>query len=155
MAPQKAGIYKFLITQKDSLGQIKTSDSPVSMTVIEKTAIVPVATPTYKNIKTTTTGSRIVFDFGVDTPPASLAGFKIAYGKNADSLSEEVSTHTIDRIASTTKSGAYTWYIDTIPVGTYTFKIFGRTKDGSLISGLTSEPIVATIGKDSCTIGNV
>ena len=46
------------------------------MTVIDKVVvpvIVPTAVPTFKNIKTITTGSRIVFDFGVDNPPADLA----------------------------------------------------------------------------------
>ena len=61
----------------------------------------------------------------------------------------------INKIASKTLSGAYTWYIDKIPEGIYTFKIFGRAQDGTLINGFTSEPIVASIGKEGCTIGNV
>lgn len=52
-------------------------------------------------------------------------------------------------------SGTYNWYIDKITPDTYTFKIFGRASDGSLISGLVSEPIVATLGMQSCTIGNI
>lgn len=131
MSPQKAGLYKLPITQKDTLGQIKTIDSPTSLTVTEKT-LSPV--PAFKNIKTTTIGSRIVFDFSLDNAPADLASFKIAYGKNADSLSQETTTLSLDRIASTTTPGGYTWYIDKIPTDTYTFKIFGRTKDGSLIA---------------------
>ncbi len=129
-------------------------DSPTSLTVTERltTAIV---TPTFKNVKTTTTGSKVVFDFSVENAPAEMTSFKIAYGKNADNLTQEVTTLTLDRIASITNSGGYTWYIDKIPTDTYTFKIFGRTASGTLIAGLVSEPIVATIGKDSCTIGNV
>ncbi len=77
------------------------------MTVTEKVVpvIVPVAVPTFKNIKTVTTGSKIVFDFGVDNPPANLVGFKIAYGQNADSLSQEVNTLPLERISSPTIPG--------------------------------------------------
>lgn len=157
VAPQKAGIYKLLLTQKDAIWQVKTSDSPTSMTVLEKqiAPVEPVAVPKFKNVKTVTSGSRIIFDFGIDNLPATIKDFKIAYGQNADSLSKEVNTLPLERIPSTTQSGGYTWYIDSIPEGTYTFKIFGRAQDGALISGFISEPIVATIGKDSCTIGNV
>lgn len=127
------------------------------MTVLEKqiAPVEPVAVPKFKNVKTVTSGSRIIFDFGIDNLPATIKDFKIAYGQNADSLSKEVNTLPLERIPSTTQSGGYTWYIDSIPEGTYTFKIFGRAQDGALISGFISEPIVATIGKDSCTIGNV
>lgn len=154
VAPQKSGVYKLPLTQKDSLGQIKTMDSPTSLTVTERLAAATV-TPTFKNVKTTTIGSKVVFDFSVENAPVDMTSFKIAYGKNADSLTQEVTTLSLDRIASTTSSGGYTWYIDKVPADTYTFKIFGRTASGTLIAGLVSEPIVATIGKDSCTIGNV
>ena len=154
VAPQKSGVYKLPLTQKDSLGQIKTMDSPTSLTVTERLAPATV-TPTFKNVKTTTIGSKIVFDFSIENAPVDMTSFKIAYGKNADSLTQEVTTLSLDRIASTTSSGGYTWYINKVPADTYTFKIFGRTASGTLIAGLVSEPIVATIGKDSCTIGNV
>ncbi len=154
VAPQKPGFYKLPLTQKDSLGQVKTLDSPTSLTVTERLTAT-VVTPTFKNVKTTTTGSRVVFDFSIENAPADMTSFKIAYGKNADALTQEVTTLTLDRIASTTSSGGYTWYIDKVPTDTYTFKIFGRTASGTLIAGLVSEPIITTIGKDSCTIGNV
>ena len=160
VAPQKWGTYKLMITQKDSLGQSKTFDSPTSLTVTENLTVptpAPTTTPipTFKNVKTTTEWSRVVFDFAIENAPSDMTSFKIAYGKNADSLTQEVTTLTIDKIASKVNSGSYTWYIDKVPTDTYTFKIFGRTASGTLISGLVSEPIVATLGKDSCTIGNV
>ena len=70
----------------------------------------------------------------MENSPADLKSFKIAYGKDANSLSQEVTTYTIDRIASPTTPGGYTWYIDRIPADTYTFKFFGRTQEGALIS---------------------
>lgn len=157
IAPQNAGTYKLSISQKDALGQSKTTESEVSLTTTPKPVVLPtlLPSPSFKNVKAVTTGSKVVFDFSVENAPTDLAGFKIAFGANADSLTQEVTTYTLDRIASPTGSGAYTWYINKIPEGTYTFKIFGRTQDGTLISGLVSEPIVATLGKDSCTIGNV
>jgi hypothetical protein len=107
-------------------------DSPTSLTVTERIATVIVA-PTFKNVKTTTTGSKVVFDFSVENPPVDMTSFKIAYGKNADSLTQEVTTLTLDRITSPTNFLGYAWYIDKIPADTYTFKIFGRTASGTLI----------------------
>lgn len=78
VAPQKAGTYAFPITQKDALGQSKTTDSPTSLIVTEK-VIAPGVPPTFKNIKTVTSGTRITFDFGVENAPENLSGFKIAY----------------------------------------------------------------------------
>jgi hypothetical protein len=153
VAPQKPDTYKITITQKDAVGQTKSTDASTTLTTTEKLAA-PQA-QVFKNIKTTTVGSKIVFEFGLDNPPASLSAFRIAYGKSADSLSTEVNTQTLDKIASKTASGTYTWYIDKIPADTYTFKIFGKSADGSLISGIVSEPIIATLGTDSCTIGNI
>lgn len=157
VAPKKAGAYTLPITQKDSLGQTKTTEPSTKLTVIEKVAVptTPSVVPTFKNIKTTVNGSKVVFDFSVENMPSDLKSFKIAYGKDANSLSQEVTTYTLDRIASPTTPGGYTWYIDRIPPDTYTFKIFWRTQEGALISWFVSEPIVATIGKDSCSIGNV
>ncbi len=156
VAPQKAGVYKLSIAQKDALGQNKTSDSPTSLTVTEKLVTVPdVVPPTFKNIKTVVTWGKIVFDFWVENAPADLLNIKIAYGKNADTLSQEVITYPLTRIQSSTNSGSYTWYVDKLPEDTYTFKLFGLNQSGSLISGFVSEPIIAAIGKDSCTIGNV
>ena len=117
--------------------------------------VAPGVPPSFKNVKAVTTATRITFDFAVENAPETLTSFKIAYGKDADSLSQEVVTLPINKIASKTLSGAYSWYIDKIPEGTYTFKIFGRAQDGSLINGFVSEPVVATIGKEGCTIGNV
>jgi hypothetical protein len=90
------------------------------------------AAPTakFKNIKTTTKDSKVIFDFGVENPPTELAGFRISYGQNADSLNQEVNTLSLDKIVSTTTPGGYTWYVDKITPGTYTFKIFGRTQAG-------------------------
>jgi hypothetical protein len=153
VAPQKPGTYKITITQKDALGQTKSTDASTTLITTEKLAA-PQA-QVFKNIKTTTKGSKIIFEFGLENPPASLSTFRIAYGKNADSLSQETNTWTLDKIASKTASGTYTWYIDKIVADTYTFKIFGKSADGALISGIVSEPIVATIGTDSCTIGNI
>lgn len=159
VAPMKAWVYKLPISQKDALGQVKTAESTTVLTVTEKVVVVvpptPVPVPAFKNLKTVTTGSKIVFDFWVENAGSDLSGFKIAYGPNADALNQEVVTLPLNRIPSQLVPGGYTWYVDKIPEGTYTFKIFGRTQDGSLISNFASEPIVATIGKDSCTIGNV
>ncbi len=126
ITPQKSGVYAIKINQKDSLGQSKSTDSPTSLTVTEKLTA-PTVPPTFKNVKTTTVGDRITFDFAVDNAPLDLTSFKIAYGKNADSLSQEVTTLPIDKIASKMNSGSYIWYIDSLPTDTYTFKIFGRT----------------------------
>ena len=53
VAPQKSGVYAMKISQKDSLGQSKTTDSPTALTVTEK-LMAPTVSPTFKNVKTTT-----------------------------------------------------------------------------------------------------
>jgi hypothetical protein len=65
---------------------------------------VPVAQPIFKNVKTTTLGSRVTFEFSVENAPADLKSFKIAYGKDANNLSNETDSFTLDRIASKTAS---------------------------------------------------
>ena len=65
----------------------------------------PLVLPVFKNVKTTTLGSKIVFDFAMDNTPADLTSFKIAYGKNADSLTQEVTTMPLDKITSTMTPG--------------------------------------------------
>lgn len=102
IAPQKPGTYKITITQKDALGQTKSTDASTTLTTTEKLEA-PQA-QVFKNVKTTTTGSKIVFAFELDNPPTTLSSFRIAYGKNADSLSQEVSTWTLDRMMSKTNS---------------------------------------------------
>ena len=61
--------------------------------------------PTFKNVKTTTEGSRVVFDFAIENAPSDMTSFKIAYGKNADSLTQEVTTMNLDKIASMSSPG--------------------------------------------------
>lgn len=126
VAPKNPGIYKISIAQKDALGQVKNTESTTALTTTAKLEA-PKPVPTFKNVKTTVVGSKIIFDFSVENPPTDLQSFKIAYGKNADSLTSEVTTYTLDRIQSKTTSGAYTWYIDKLDATPYTFKIFGRT----------------------------
>jgi hypothetical protein len=62
-------------------------------------------------------------------------------------------TYSTGKIQGT--GGVYSWYIDKLEAKTYTFKIFGAKVDNSLIGGLVSEPITATIGKDAVTVANV
>jgi hypothetical protein len=159
VAPNREWTYKITITQKDALGQAKTTDSPTSLTVTPKIespiTITPPLISSFRNVKTVTQTGQVIFDFSVENPPAELRSFKIAYGTDANSLTKEVNTYTLDRIRSRDTAWGYSWYVDNLTPGTYTFKIFGRTEEGTTISWLVSEPIVATIGQPGCTIGNV
>lgn len=64
----------------------------------------------------------MIFTFGVENIPTELSQFKIAYGENADSLSEQVITKSANEIVSS--GGIYSWYIDKLEPKSYTFRIF-------------------------------
>lgn len=154
VAPSKEWNYTITIAQKDALGQSKSHEADTKLVVTPKMEA-PKPVPAFKNIKTVSRDDRVIFDFSVENASTDLHSFKIAYGTDANSLSNEVNTFSLDRIGSQEVSGGYTWYIAWLDEGTYTFKIYGRTREGALISDLVSEPIVVTVGKTSCTIGNV
>ena len=78
--------------------------------------------------------------------------FKIAYGESADSMNQEATTFTTDRIKK--EDGSYNWYIDKLAMKAYSFKIFGMRADGTL-SPLVSDVLSTSMGQASCTIGNV
>ena len=89
----------------------------------------------------------------VENMPSTLSKFKIAYGESAESMTNEVTTSSLERIRK--EDGSYNWYIDKLPVKSYSFKIFGMKADGSLIADLSSEVLSATIGQKSCSIGDI
>lgn len=74
------------------------------------------------NVRAETIGTKILFSFKVENIPTDLVKFKIAYGENPDSLSEQVITYEANKILN--GSGEYTWYIDTLQPKNYTFRIF-------------------------------
>jgi hypothetical protein len=95
----------------------------------------------------------VTLNFSVDNLPANTVAFKIAYGENANSLSNEVVTYPIDKIKR--DNGSYSWYIDKLPAKTYSFKIFSVMSGGALVPDFSSEALSAVVGKESCSIGNI
>lgn len=89
----------------------------------------------------------------VENLPTDVTNFKIAYGENADTLSNEVTTWPIEKIRQS--NGSYNWYIDKLEHKTYTFKIFGLQSGSTIMTDFASEPQSATIGGGTCTIGNI
>ncbi len=150
VAPAKAGSYQISVSAKDSLGKITNQDKATTLTVVEQAAAPDAA---FQNVKVTTDGTKVLFAFSVTNPPTELSKFKIAYGDSPDSLTSEAMTYETGKIQGT--GGVYNWYIDKLPAKNYTFKIFGAKADGSLIDGLTSEALSATVGTPGCSIGNV
>lgn len=61
-------------------------------------------------------------NFFVENLPDTTLQFKIAYGENSNSLSNEVLTFPIEKIKR--PDGSYNWYIDKLESKTYSFKIF-------------------------------
>jgi hypothetical protein len=151
VAPAKSGSYPLSVTMVSNLGQTTDKKDVAILSVTEP--IKPVLMPRFANVKATTEWTKVTFQFEVIDAPADLDKFKIAYGESADALSKEVMTYSTGKIQGT--GGVYSWYIDKLEAKTYTFKIFGAKVDNSLIGGLVSEPITATIGKDAVTVANV
>ncbi len=151
-APALSGSYEINVSLKNALSKIQNKPNAITLIVTEK-AVPVVTSPSFKNVKVTTQGSRVIFVFGVENMTNEIQKFKIAYGNNADSLTEQALTNEVSKIQSGT--GEYTWYIDNLPAKTYTFKLFGVKADGALVSNFSSDPMNATIGTTTCSIGNV
>jgi hypothetical protein len=146
VAPAKSGEYPIAVNISNDLGQKFNKTAVVTLTISEKPA-------SFDTVKATTVWTKVVFNFGVLNPPADLAKFKIAYGEGVDSFSSENITWNTEKILK--GSWRYEWYIDKLDAKTYSFKIMGLKSDNSVIEGLTSEVLSATIGKPTCTVGNV
>ena len=151
-APTLSGSYPITVSLKNTLGKTQTKTNAITLIVTEKQKPVIVA-PTFKNVKVVTTGNRATFTFAVENITSDIEKFKIAYGTNADSLTEQALTNEVSKIKN--GSGEYSWYIDNLTAKTYTFKLFGVKADGSLVSNFSSDPMSATIGTMTCSIGNV
>lgn len=113
VAPAKSGTYPVSINITNTLGQKITKESVVSITVSEAPSV-------FENVKATTNGSKVIFNFTVKNPPGELDRFKIAYGDNPDSFSNDVTTWSTGKIL---KDGKFEWYIDKLAPKTYSFKI--------------------------------
>lgn len=152
-APLKAGEYPINVTAKTITNQTSTKEKIATLKVKEKVIEEKkeekpeIKNPSFKNIKTETKDSRVIFTFEVENPPKELATFKITYGSTG-----AVVTQNIDKIF---KEWKFSWYIDNLIPGDYTFKIQWQKADASLIENLVSEPLLATIGVRQCTISNV
>lgn len=150
-APQKSGEYSLNVTAKTITNQTSTKEKIATLIVkdkpVEEKKVEEVKNPSFKNIKTETRDSRVIFTFEVENPPKDLSTFKITYGSTGS-----VVTQNIDKIF---KEGKFSWYIDNLVPGDYTFKIQWQKADASLIENLVSEPLLATIGVKQCTISNV
>jgi hypothetical protein len=153
VAPNKPGTYTLAVNLKNSLGQSQRKENVGSLTTTAPVAI-PQEKSVFENVKIVTNDTKVIFTFWVKNPPKDLYKFKIAYGANAESFTEETVTYNTGKIIQTW--WLYTWYIDKIKPQVYTFKILGLKEDGSLvIPELSSDPININIWKASCTIGNV
>lgn len=154
-SPAKAGTYTIQVTLKNVLAQVTTKADAAVLTVKAPVVIAPPPPPkaAFKDVKLTTEGSRINMNFFVENLPPETVQFKIAYGENANSLSNEVVTFPLEKIKR--PDGSYNWYISKLEPKTYSFKIFGVQSGGLLIPDFASEALSATAGKDGCTIGNI
>lgn len=147
-SPQKVGEYPLNVTSKTVTNQTSTKEKIITLTVKEaEKKVEEVKNPSFKNVKTETKDSRVIFTFEVENPPKDLSTFKITYGSTG-----AVVTQNIDKIF---KEWKFSWYIDNLVPGDYTFKIQGQKADASLVENLVSEPLLATIGVKQCTISNV
>lgn len=152
-APATPGSYPVSVTAKTLTSQSVVAKDAVILKVEEKKSTEETLTgtttviPLFKNVKTETKGKRVNFSFMLENTPTELSVFRIDYGNG-----KSVTTHPAKDIV---KDGIYNWYVDGLEVGDYTFKINGINASGTVIEGLTSEPIMATIGFAGCTIGNV
>lgn len=151
VAPSKEGTYSISVSVTNSMGVANTKDKAVELVV---TPAPEAPSPTFKNVQAVTgSGGRVTFTFGLDNPPVDLNKFQIAYGDTPDGFGSGVTTYETGKIIGS--DGLYHWYIPGLESKTYYFKILAMKTDGTVIGGVSSDPINATVGKDGCTIGNV
>ena len=127
MSPAKSGTYPVQVTLKNVLSQVTTKPDAAILTVKAPVIIAPPPPPpapkaTFKDVKLTTEGSRVNMNFFVENLPAETIQFKIAYGENANSLSNEALTFPLEKIKR--PDGSYNWYISKLEPKAYSFKIF-------------------------------
>lgn len=159
-APLKAGTYPIKVTAKTITGQETVKDTLATLTVTEKAPVATGATSigevvkpaAFKNVKAETKDQKITFTFAIENLPKDLKNFLITYGSGSSASGKTVNTQDAEKIL---KNGQYSWYIDNLAAGDYTFEIHGKNASGTTITGLISEKIPATIGVPTCTISNV
>lgn len=156
-APQKEGEYPIDVTAKSITGQETKKEKLATLTVTAKKEEPKeepkteepkeeVKNPAFKDVKTETKDARVTFTFAVENAPADLDTFEISHASGS------VTTYSGSKIL---KDGKYSWYIDKLTPGQYTFKIQGKNASGALMENLVSEPLMATIGVQQCTVSNV
>ena len=152
-APQKEGEYVIDITAKTLTNQETSKPKMATLTVIAKKVEEKkeepkpeMPKPAFKNVKTETKDTKVIFTFAVENTPTDLDAFEISHASGS------VTTHSASKIL---KDGQYSWYIDNLAPGPYTFHIQGKNMSGALMEDLKSEPLMATIGVPACTISNV
>lgn len=96
VAPAKSGSYPLSVTMVSNLGQTIEKKDVAILSVTEPAK--PVLMPRFANVKSTTEGTKVTFQFEVLDAPADLNKFKIAYGESADALSKEVMTYSTGKI---------------------------------------------------------
>lgn len=152
-APQKEGEYPIDVTAKSITGQEIKKEKLATLKVEAKKEEPKVEekkeepkNPTFKDVKTETKDARVTFTFAIENAPTDLDAFQISHASGS------VTTYSGSKIL---KDGKYSWYIDNLTPGQYTFKIQGKNNAGALMENLISEPLLATIGVQQCTISNV
>ncbi len=155
ISPKTTGVYPITVNLKNILSQTTTKSDAISLTVKAPLIIAPPPAPkvAFKNVVLTSEWTRINMNFFIENLPGNTAKFKIAYGENAESFSNEVMTLPIEKIQR--PDGSYNWYIDKLVPKMYSFKIFGVDASGSLLPEFVSETLSMTVGKAGCTIGNL
>lgn len=152
-APQKEGEYAIDVTAKTLTNQETSKPKMATLTVVAKKVeekknepVVEAPKPAFRNVKTETKDTKVIFTFAVENTPTDLDAFEISHASGA------VTTYSGSKIL---KDGQYSWYIDNLAPGPYTFHIQGKNASGALMENLKSEPLMATIGVPACTISNV
>jgi hypothetical protein len=155
LSPLKAGTYPVQVTLKNILAQTTTKPDAATLTVKEKPVFIAPQAPKaiFKDVKLMSEWSRVNMNFFVENISKDVVAFKIAYGESANSLSSEVTTFPLEKIKR--PDGSYNWYIDKLEPKNYSFKIFWVLSGGLLAPDFSSEALSATVGKWSCSIGNI
>lgn len=150
VAPAKPGIYPIDVSGTTTLGQLIEKKGMSTLVVSQK---IEELHPAFSQVKAIMKDKRVTLTFSVKDAPKELDKFKIAYGENTDSLTNESITYSSGKIQWSW--WVYSWYIDLPAPKPYVFKIFGLSTDGSIIQNLIPEIVKVATGDAACMIGAV
>lgn len=164
-APAIGGTYQVNVILTNALGKTITRTGATELIVTEVAAStgttntgttnLPIA---YKNVTARAEGARLNLTFTVENAPQTLEKFKIQYGYDKNTLSQEVTTNLASTIKVAGQTNVYSWYIDNLEQKKIYYKVSGLTNLNAVVEGSVSDTFEVDLTPNApqkCTVSNI